>query len=67
MIVLHPHTIGLDTSTKITIDATVIRHFVISVNVAVYFTQLVHSQVTIIFVVSVGLSVCLCRVFLSRL
>jgi len=28
---------------------------------------LVHSQVTIIFVVSVGLSVCLCRVFLSRL
>ena len=28
---------------------------------------LVHGQVTIIFVVSVGLSVCLCRVFLSRL
>ena len=28
---------------------------------------LVHSQVTIIFVVSVCLSVCLCRVFLSRL
>ena len=27
---------------------------------------LVHGQVTIIFVVSVGLSVCLCRVFLSR-
>jgi len=29
--------------------------------------MLVHGQVTIIFVVSVGLSVCLCRVFLSRL
>jgi len=29
--------------------------------------QLVHGQVTIIFVVSVCLSVCLCRVFLSRL
>jgi len=28
---------------------------------------LVHGQVTIIFVVSVCLSVCLCRVFLSRL
>ena len=28
---------------------------------------LVHGQVNIIFVVSVGLSVCLCRVFLSRL
>ena len=28
---------------------------------------LVHGQVTIIFVVSVGLFVCLCRVFLSRL
>ena len=28
---------------------------------------LVHSQVTIIFAVSVGLFVCLCRVFLSRL
>jgi len=28
---------------------------------------LVHGQVTIIFVVSVGLSVCLCRVFLSHL
>jgi len=28
---------------------------------------LVHRQVTIIFVVSVSLSVCLCRVFLSRL
>jgi len=28
---------------------------------------LVHGQVTIIFVVSVGLSVCLCRVFLSCL
>ena len=28
--------------------------------------KLVHGQVTIIFVVSVGLSVCLCRVFLSR-
>jgi len=28
---------------------------------------LVHGQVTIIFVVSAGLSVCLCRVFLSRL
>jgi len=28
---------------------------------------LFHSQVTIIFVVSVGLFVCLCRVFLSRL
>jgi len=28
---------------------------------------LLHGQVTIIFVVSVGLSVCLCRVFLSRL
>jgi len=28
---------------------------------------LVHGQLTIIFVVSVGLSVCLCRVFLSRL
>jgi len=27
----------------------------------------VHGQVTIIFVVSVCLSVCLCRVFLSRL
>jgi len=29
--------------------------------------SLVHGQVTIIFVVTVGLSVCLCRVFLSRL
>jgi len=29
--------------------------------------ELVHGQVTIIFVVSVCLSVCLCRVFLSRL
>jgi len=29
--------------------------------------MLVHGQVTIIFVVSVGLFVCLCRVFLSRL
>jgi len=29
--------------------------------------SLVHGQVTIIFVVSVSLSVCLCRVFLSRL
>jgi len=29
--------------------------------------MLVHGQVTIIFVVSVCLSVCLCRVFLSRL
>jgi len=28
---------------------------------------LVHVQVTIIFVVSVGLFVCLCSVFLSRL
>ena len=28
---------------------------------------LVHGQVTVIFVVSVCLSVCLCRVFLSRL
>jgi len=28
---------------------------------------LVHGQVTIIFVVSVCFSVCLCRVFLSRL
>jgi len=28
---------------------------------------LVHGQVTIILVVSVGLFVCLCRVFLSRL
>ena len=28
---------------------------------------LVHGQVTIIFVMSVGYSVCLCRVFLSRL
>jgi len=33
-----------------------------------YFDRLlVHGQVTIIFVVSVGLSVCLCRVFLSHL
>ena len=31
------------------------------------FVILVHGQVTIIFVVSVCLSVCLCRVFLSRL
>jgi len=29
--------------------------------------MLVHGQVTIIFVMSVGLSVCLCRAFLSRL
>jgi len=29
--------------------------------------SLVHGQVTSIFVVAVGLSVCLCRVFLSRL
>jgi len=29
--------------------------------------KLVHGQVTIIFVVSVCLSVCLCSVFLSRL
>ena len=33
----------------------------------VKFVFLVNGQVTIIFVVSVGLSVCLCRVFLSRL
>ena len=32
-----------------------------------FYEFLVHGQVTIIFVVSVGLSVCLCRVFLSRL
>jgi len=32
-----------------------------------YCYVLVQGQVTIIFVVSVGLSVCLCRVFLSRL
>jgi len=32
-----------------------------------YLSILVHGQVTIIFVVSVCLSVCLCRVFLSRL
>jgi len=31
-----------------------------------YCYVLVHGQVTIIFIVSVGLSVCLCRVFLSR-
>jgi len=31
------------------------------------FSLLVHGQVTIIFVVSVCLFVCLCRVFLSRL
>jgi len=39
--------------------------------ITVKFFVLVHGQVTIIFVVSVGLSVCqsvcLCRVFLSRL
>jgi len=33
----------------------------------IYWLKLVHGQVTIIFVVSVCLSVCLCRVFLSRL
>ena len=32
-----------------------------------FLSLLVHDQVTIIFVMSVGLSVCLCRVFLSRL
>ena len=31
------------------------------------FVFLVHGQVTVIFVVSVGLSGCMCRVFLSRL
>ena len=36
-------------------------------NIREYLSILVHGQVTIIFVVSVGLSVCLCRVFLSRL
>ena len=34
---------------------------------AIYRCLLVHGQLTIIFVVSVGLPVCLCRVFLSRL
>ena len=33
----------------------------------IFTTFLVHGQVTIIFVVFVCLSVCLCRVFLSRL
>jgi len=32
-----------------------------------HYVLLVHGQVTIIFVVSVCLSLCLCRVFLSRL
>jgi len=36
-------------------------------NVSLISFSLVHGQVTIIFVVSVCLSVCLCRVFLSRL
>jgi len=38
-----------------------------TVNVTIISDSLVHGQVTIIFVVSVCLSVCLCRVFLSRL
>jgi len=37
------------------------------ISTAVSFLVLVHGKVTIIFVVSVCLSVCLCRVFLSRL
>ena len=36
-------------------------------NAVLLLLLLVHGQVTIIFVVSVCLSVCLCRVFLSRL
>jgi len=40
---------------------------IFSINGNLSLMQLVHGQVTIIFVVSVCLSVCLCRVFLSRL
>jgi len=40
---------------------------VLSVRLSYVAFMLVHDQVTIIFVVSVCLSVCLCRVFLSRL
>ena len=44
------------------ISELIISHFISDGKV-----MLVHGQVTIIFVVSVCLSVCLCRVFLSRL
>ena len=44
-----------------------VYNFQIFTKLAWYMALLVHSQVTIIFVVSVGLFVCLCRVFLSRL
>ena len=49
-------------------SAQVLRHLLMPLFVIFRVPGfLVHGQVTIIFVVSVCLSVCLCRVFLSRL
>jgi len=70
--------VAVPTISKLTVDLYKLYHIVrqlggmvevtsISIRSTCFAFVLVHGQVTIIFVVSVGSFVCLCRVFLSRL
>ena len=65
MIQTHKQLLQLTDGLRLGLGLVVVCSFRFSI--LCVFLFLVHSQVTIIFVVSVCLSVCLCRVFLSRL